>query len=94
MSSEFKHAPATRFGLSLNAVLVYLFLYAPIVTLVVSATYVTSEDSWFEKSFLLNRKNEAERINLPRKVSIARQLIDGWLGEVRVGAGAAPECFQ
>lgn len=36
---------------------------------------------WFEKSFLLNRKNESERVNLPRKVSIARQLIDGWLGE-------------
>ena len=36
---------------------------------------------WFEKSFLLNRKNERERINLPRKVSIARQLLDGWLGE-------------
>lgn len=34
---------------------------------------------WFEKSFLLNRKNESERINLPRKVSIARKLIDGWL---------------
>ncbi len=34
---------------------------------------------WFEKSFLVNRKNEAERINLPRKVSIARKLIDAWL---------------
>ena len=34
---------------------------------------------WFEKSFLLNRKNESERIHLPRKVSIARQLINGWL---------------
>ena len=36
---------------------------------------------WFSRAFLLNRKNESERVHLPRKISIARQLIDGWLGE-------------
>ena len=45
------------------------------------APAVDEDVRWFEKSFLLNRKNESERINLPRKVSIARQLLDGWLGE-------------
>ena len=59
-----------------------LGFYAEATSTEITINEAEMEDvRWFEKSFLLNRKNEAERINLPRKVSIARQLIDGWLGD-------------